>query len=313
MKHALLSLPIIAMSSVTMAEAPSSANSSSDGFYYSGKIAFDFLTADSESLTVGILDANLGYEFDGGNSFQVGFDLDVDAFHLSDSGYSLNENALYPSLTLNSQWGKTYIGLPQDARTSVYNFSDNNSSAYLDMFGSLLLFPRSFLETAQFIGGLDTYGIRHDFGNDRYDASVSIHNYSFGSDNAMGFSAAIDYSINENFAVVASAEAFNESGLENNFELGTIATFGNFEGGILYSNGFYAGSIDMFRAYGKYKFNDRISATLNHLSVSDADLSSTSLGAEYTFQNGMSLGASAIVIDAGGTMDAYALTAGYRF
>ena len=69
----------------------------------------------------------------------------------------------------------------------------------------------------------------------------------------------------------------------------------------------------MFRAYGKYKFNDRISATLNHLSVSDADLSSTSLGAEYTFQNGMSLGASAIVIDAGGTMDAYALTAGYRF
>jgi hypothetical protein len=275
---------------------------------YSGALDLEYLNDNNGPGRIGHLNANLGYGLQTSGNIDVGVDLDVFAYAIKEDHYTDSKLILNPSITANSRWGKTFVGQPRDARRSLFDVMDAKPSTHMEITYKFGLMPRSYIEVAPFFNQR-TVGIRHDFGNDRYQASLSYHNVESdaGSSLNVGYLAG-KYRLNAHISLITSAEVSNGASFDafgskfrNNLEIGTIATLGNLEGRILYSSGLHSGRIDNWHASARYAFNDHLSGNLYYSTLDIAEYNITSVGLEYDLREDISLSASATNV--GSTID----------
>jgi hypothetical protein len=120
-----------------------------------------------------------------------------------------------------------------------------------------------------------------------------------GNSIQVGYLAA-KYRLNDHLSLVSSTAFINdartdENGGEynNNFEIGTIATYGNFEGSLTYASGIYSAAIENWHASARYAFNENLTAMVHYSELDVADYNVASVGFAYDIQQQLSITASA--------------------
>jgi hypothetical protein len=267
---------------------------------YSGALDIEYLSDNNGQDRIGHLDANWGYRFRNSGNIDVGLDVDVFAYAIKKGHYADSKLILNPSITVNSRWGKTFVGQPRDARRSLFDVMGAKPSTHMEITYKFGLMPRSFVEAAPFFDQR-TLGIRHDFGNERFQASLSYHNVETDTENSLNIGyLAGKYQLNDHFSLITSAEVSNGASFDaygsefrNSLEIGTIATLGSFEGRILYSSGLHSGRIANWHASARFAFNDHLTGNVNYSILDLADYNVASVGLTYDIQDRVSLTASA--------------------
>jgi hypothetical protein len=266
--------------------------------YYSGALELEYPNHDSRDARIGYFDANLGYRFDNYQAANVGFD--VFGYAIKDEIYSAKKVILSPSMTIDTSWGTTFIGHPRNARRSLFDINGSKPSIHMEIDYIFGIMPRSFVEVSP-LSNRQTTGIRHDINNDRYDASISIHDVKTYDGNSIqvGYLAA-KYRLNDNITLVSSGEfskgaQINQYGGEfnNNFEFGTIASLGALEGSLIYASGFHSADIENWHASATYAFSDNLSGMFNYSVLDIADYNVASVGLSYAMEEQVSITASA--------------------
>lgn len=145
----------------------------SNGFYGTGSIQYEYLLpGDGSTHKLGATDLTIGTAFGGGGSAEFGVELGAMWFM---NETSLNEYVLFPTLWMDSAYGRFSIGAPRSAAGSAISFPRIGGS------NAVLLEFRYITDITDYIA-LDSdsrsYGVRYDGQLGSFDAGLSLHGFT---------------------------------------------------------------------------------------------------------------------------------------
>ena len=129
-----------------------------------------------------------------GPSLGLSFEIDGGAITVIDStGFrQVNYN---PSIFFDNQFGRTYVGSPEDAFARAQYVTDHAPNGYFRFIREFLFFPNSRIEALQRTTSASLYGVRHDGEIGNLDYSVSMHDVNGSFSFETEFSASASYEL----------------------------------------------------------------------------------------------------------------------
>ncbi|MDP3861625.1 MAG: hypothetical protein Q8Q63_08580, partial [Phaeovulum sp.] len=150
-----------------------SAQVGSSSFYSNGSLQYEYLgNTSGASQTFATADFNVGMGFGGISSAPMGFELGVFSF----AGDSGERYVLFPTLWMDSAYGRFSVGAPRSALGSALSFPNIGGSSIL----SLEL--RSIANLTDFVvldeSDVRSFGARFDGAVGSLDAGLSVHGFT---------------------------------------------------------------------------------------------------------------------------------------
>ncbi|MDP2062555.1 MAG: hypothetical protein Q8J98_05550 [Phaeovulum sp.] len=143
--------------------------------YANGMIQYEYLGQGGDWVDFGYGDLALGLRGNLGNK-TVGLELGVVAIGSSEGSFS--RSALFPTVWVETSFGKFSAGVPRSAMASRIKVPTIAGTYYFTDFYQLAF---NFTDMALLQGGVDSYGVRYDGAFGGFDVGLSAHHLSSGS------------------------------------------------------------------------------------------------------------------------------------
>ena len=170
-----------------------------DGNVQLGVASID-LGSGSDSIYAFAPNADIAIYFDeegntsSGPSLGLSFEIDGSALAQID-GTGPRQVTFNPSLFFDNQFGRTYIGSPEDAFARGQYVTDHAPNGYFRYQRENLLFPNSGIELVKRTTNTAVFGIRHDGEIGNFDYSLSALDANGVSSIETEYSASVSYEL----------------------------------------------------------------------------------------------------------------------